>query len=163
MTISFFDFEEPFLWFLLDYMACMGTFVSIGHYGSALFRNANVKKVKRRQNGPTETTSRHQHETVMRQIEIARYGAFTANTNMGTWKTSLTMRIKSWKHEIPTKSCLFYNKSAANSTDSCWFWRDAPRRRGSNGYCRFGVYKRCLEQKRCIAANHTNCGNTYSD
>lgn len=81
---AFFDFEEPFLWFLLDYMACMGTFVSIGHYGSALFRNANVKKVKRRQTGPTETTSRHQHETVMWQIEIAGYGAFTANKNMGT-------------------------------------------------------------------------------
>ena len=47
---AFFDFEEPFLWFLLDYMACMGTFISIGHYGSALFRN--TKKAK--ENGATQ-------------------------------------------------------------------------------------------------------------
>ena len=47
---AFFDFEEPFLWFLLDYTACMGTFISIGHYGSALFRN--TKKAK--ENGATQ-------------------------------------------------------------------------------------------------------------
>lgn len=47
---AFFDFKEPFLWFLLDYMACMGTFISIGHYGSALFRN--TKKAK--ENGATQ-------------------------------------------------------------------------------------------------------------
>lgn len=58
---AFFDFEEPLLWFLLDYMACMGTFVSIGHYSSTLLRNAT--KSVRRQNGLTEATSYHQHET----------------------------------------------------------------------------------------------------
>ena len=58
---AFFDFEEPFLWFLLDYMACMGTFISIGHYGSTLFRN--TKKAKRRQIRTAETTNAYRHET----------------------------------------------------------------------------------------------------
>lgn len=57
----FFDFEEPFLWFLLDYMACMGTCISIGHYGSALFRN--VKNTKGRQTRSTEITNVHKRET----------------------------------------------------------------------------------------------------
>ncbi len=58
---AFFDFEEPFLWFLLDYMACMGTFISIGHYGSTLFRN--TKKAKGRQIRTAETTNAYKHET----------------------------------------------------------------------------------------------------
>ena len=57
----FFDFEEPFLWFLLDYMACMGTCISIGHYGSALFKN--VKNAKVRQARSAETANVHKHET----------------------------------------------------------------------------------------------------
>lgn len=57
---AFFDFEEPFLWFLLDYMACMGTCISIGHYGSALFRD--VKNAKGRQTRSAETTNVHKHE-----------------------------------------------------------------------------------------------------
>ena len=40
----FFDFEEPFLWFLLDYMAYMGTCISIGHYGSALLRSCTKRR-----------------------------------------------------------------------------------------------------------------------
>lgn len=56
----FFDFEEPFLWFLLDYMACMGTCISIGHYGSALFKN--VKNAKGRQARSAETANVHKHE-----------------------------------------------------------------------------------------------------
>ena len=39
----FLDFEEPFLWFLLDYMAYMGTCISIGHYGSALLRSCTKR------------------------------------------------------------------------------------------------------------------------
>lgn len=40
----FLDFEEPFLWFLLDYMAYMGTCISIGHYGSALLRSCTKRR-----------------------------------------------------------------------------------------------------------------------
>ncbi|MCM1237624.1 MAG: DUF4405 domain-containing protein [Ruminococcus flavefaciens] len=35
----FFDFEEPFIFFLLDYMAVMGLFVFIGHYSAGLLRH----------------------------------------------------------------------------------------------------------------------------
>ena len=58
---AFFDFEEPFLWFLLDYMACMGTFISIGRYGSTLFRN--TKRANGRQIRTAETTNAYKHET----------------------------------------------------------------------------------------------------
>lgn len=34
----FFDFEEPLILFFLDYLAVMGLFVCIGHYGSKLLR-----------------------------------------------------------------------------------------------------------------------------
>ena len=39
-TVQFasFDLEEPLLLFLLDYMAVMGLFVFVGHYGSKLLR-----------------------------------------------------------------------------------------------------------------------------
>lgn len=41
---AFFDFEEPLLWFLLDYMACMGTFVGVGYYAPTVFRNGMRQK-----------------------------------------------------------------------------------------------------------------------
>lgn len=41
---AFFDFEEPLIWFLLDYAACMGMFVAAGHYLSGLLRKRNVRK-----------------------------------------------------------------------------------------------------------------------
>lgn len=41
---AFFDFEEPLLWFLLDYMACMGTFVGVGYYAPTVFRNGTRQK-----------------------------------------------------------------------------------------------------------------------
>ena len=34
----FFDFEEPLIFFFLDYLAVMGLFVCIGHYGSKLLK-----------------------------------------------------------------------------------------------------------------------------
>ena len=34
----FFDFEEPLLFFLIDYIAAMGLFVFIGHYLSEILR-----------------------------------------------------------------------------------------------------------------------------
>lgn len=35
---AFFDFDEPLIWFLLDYIACMGMFIAVGHYLSTLLR-----------------------------------------------------------------------------------------------------------------------------
>lgn len=41
----FFDYEEPILLFLLDYLAIMGLFVFLGHYtGKSLKRLNNKKK-----------------------------------------------------------------------------------------------------------------------
>lgn len=37
----FFNYDEPLLFFLLDYAAVMGTFVFIGHYLSRIFRTGN--------------------------------------------------------------------------------------------------------------------------
>jgi len=34
----FFDFDEPLIFFYLDYLAVMGLFVCIGHYGSKLLK-----------------------------------------------------------------------------------------------------------------------------
>lgn len=34
----FFDFDEPLLFFFLDYLAVMGLFVCLGHYGSKLLK-----------------------------------------------------------------------------------------------------------------------------
>lgn len=34
----FFDFEEPLIFFLLDYVAAMGLFVFIGHYFAELLK-----------------------------------------------------------------------------------------------------------------------------
>ena len=39
----FFDFEEPLIWFLLDYMAIMGMFVFIGHYAAEGIRRIGKK------------------------------------------------------------------------------------------------------------------------
>lgn len=38
----FFDFEEPVLFFLLDYMAVMALFVWIGHYAAKILRQIRV-------------------------------------------------------------------------------------------------------------------------
>lgn len=35
---AFFDFSEPLIWFLLDYLAIMGLFIWIGHYLSLLIK-----------------------------------------------------------------------------------------------------------------------------
>lgn len=40
----FFDFEEPVLFFLSDYMAVMGLFVFLGHYLAAVLKRHNQKK-----------------------------------------------------------------------------------------------------------------------
>lgn len=41
---AFFDFEEPLIWFLLDYIACMGTVVCIGYFCSTALRKIWKKK-----------------------------------------------------------------------------------------------------------------------
>ena len=41
---SFFDESEPLILFLLDYLAIMGLFVCIGHYGAKLLRSVPRKK-----------------------------------------------------------------------------------------------------------------------
>ena len=41
---AFFDFAEPIIWFLLDYMAIMGLFVVIGHYTSGITRECKGTK-----------------------------------------------------------------------------------------------------------------------
>lgn len=40
----FFDFEEPLIWFLLDYAAVMGLFVFIGHYLTKLIKLASRRR-----------------------------------------------------------------------------------------------------------------------
>lgn len=40
----FFDYEEPLLFFLLDYMAVMGLFVFTGHYITRLIKWKTNKK-----------------------------------------------------------------------------------------------------------------------
>lgn len=40
----FFDFEEPLIFFLLDYMAVMGLFVFIGHYLTAILKRCCRKR-----------------------------------------------------------------------------------------------------------------------
>lgn len=42
----FFDFEEPLIFFLLDYIAVMGLFVFIGHYLSLALRKLSRMKNK---------------------------------------------------------------------------------------------------------------------
>lgn len=42
----FFDFEEPLILFLLDYMAVMGVFVFIGHYLAELLKRYGRKRKK---------------------------------------------------------------------------------------------------------------------
>lgn len=44
---AFFDQSEPLILFLLDYLAIMGLFVCIGHYGAKLLRSATRKQSKR--------------------------------------------------------------------------------------------------------------------
>lgn len=39
----FFDFEEPLIFFIIDYMAVMGLFVFLGHYAAELMRWRNRK------------------------------------------------------------------------------------------------------------------------
>ena len=40
----FFDFEEPLIFFLLDYMAAMGLFVFAGHYFAKLLKRCSRKR-----------------------------------------------------------------------------------------------------------------------
>ena len=40
----FFDFEEPLVFFFIDYLAVMGLFVCIGHYLSLLLRKSTAKR-----------------------------------------------------------------------------------------------------------------------
>lgn len=42
----FFDFEEPLIFFLLDYMAVMGLFVFIGHYLAEGLKRCSRKRKK---------------------------------------------------------------------------------------------------------------------
>ena len=42
----FFDFEEPLIFFLLDYMAVMGLFVFIGHYLAESLKRCGRKRKK---------------------------------------------------------------------------------------------------------------------
>lgn len=39
----FFDFEEPLIFFLLDYVAAMGLLVFVGHYFAELLKRCNRK------------------------------------------------------------------------------------------------------------------------
>lgn len=40
----FFDFEEPLIFFLLDYMAAMGLFVFVGHYFAEFLKRCSRKR-----------------------------------------------------------------------------------------------------------------------
>lgn len=40
----FFDFEEPLIFFLLDYVALMGLFVFIGHYLAEILKHCRRKR-----------------------------------------------------------------------------------------------------------------------
>ena len=40
----FFDFEEPLIFFILDYMAVMGLFVFVGHYFAELLKRCSRKR-----------------------------------------------------------------------------------------------------------------------
>ncbi|WP_367566238.1 DUF4405 domain-containing protein [Lacrimispora sp.] len=40
-TFVFFDFEEPLIWFYIDYIAIMGLFVALGYYLAKLLRRAS--------------------------------------------------------------------------------------------------------------------------
>lgn len=42
----FFDFEEPLIFFLLDYLAVMGLFVLIGHYFAEFLKRCRRKRKK---------------------------------------------------------------------------------------------------------------------
>ena len=42
----FFDFEEPLIFFLLDYLAVMGLFVFIGHYFAEFLKRYSRKRKK---------------------------------------------------------------------------------------------------------------------
>lgn len=46
IQFAFFDFEEPLIFFLLDYTAVMGLFVFIGHYLAELLKRCSRKKKK---------------------------------------------------------------------------------------------------------------------
>lgn len=46
---AFFDFEEPVLLFLLDYIAIMGLFTAVGHYICSTIRKCNGAKKQREQ------------------------------------------------------------------------------------------------------------------
>lgn len=48
---AFFDFEEPILLFLLDYIAIMGLFTAVGHYICSTIRKCNGAKKQREQKG----------------------------------------------------------------------------------------------------------------
>lgn len=41
---AFFDFEEPIVQFLLDYIAVLGLFTAIGHYTSGIIRKCKGMK-----------------------------------------------------------------------------------------------------------------------
>ena len=42
----FFSYEEPVIFFILDYMAVMGLFVFVGHYFGRVLRNRKKKEKK---------------------------------------------------------------------------------------------------------------------
>ena len=42
----FFDFEEPLILFILDYIAVMGLFVAVGHYMSEILKKLQKRKFK---------------------------------------------------------------------------------------------------------------------
>lgn len=42
----FFDFEEPLILFMLDYIAVMGLFVAVGHYMSEILKKLQKRKLK---------------------------------------------------------------------------------------------------------------------
>ena len=43
----FFDFEEPLIFFLLDYLAAMGLFVFVGHYIATAIRGLGEKRARK--------------------------------------------------------------------------------------------------------------------
>lgn len=44
----FFDYQEPLLFFMLDYIAVMGMFIFIGYYGYGRLKKRNKTKGRRK-------------------------------------------------------------------------------------------------------------------
>ena len=51
IQFAFFDFEEPIIQFLLDYIAVMGLFTAIGHYTFGIIRKCKGTKKQEKQKG----------------------------------------------------------------------------------------------------------------